>query len=71
MKPFPELVRVSPHIEIFLFQREGICLNEGDQLSVLFGTCKDTLDDDLPKASCLDIRSAWIDYWLEAERSNI
>lgn len=25
----------------------------------------------LPKASCLDIRSAWIDYWLEAERSNI
>ena len=25
----------------------------------------------LPKASCIDIRSAWIDYWLEAERSNI
>jgi len=25
----------------------------------------------LPKASCLDIRSAWIDYWLEAERSKI
>jgi len=51
MKPFPELIRVSPHIEIFLFQRECIRLYKGDQLPVLFGIGKDILEIDLPKVS--------------------